>query len=306
MADREYCSACNKLKEQNSEFVLHGVTDAICQSLANNTGITASLGHDDCEDLKDIVECLMGQMIDAVDSYDVCDWDEYMKKFSTNTKTTLDALVCSECGQWTNIDDLWNEIGKIWTEISDIRNEINSIKNTIQGFASQNYVVEPRFNVAQQTPGFSITIARDGTFVFNWSDWYGENLRIGRGSLTGKVNFCMTPLSGQSATWKINSFTLNTVSYITDAAYESAFTITVRVPSSTGAIAYQRSHNGMSNFTDNINQTIAVGKTGTISPSSNSGWQTFMHFYNDGALADDEGDVQLRFINNNLTPVPSC
>lgn len=307
MADKDYCNACNELKENNAELILNGVTQAICQSLANNTGLNPENGNNNCVDLDTLHECLMGQMLDTLEAYDICDWKEFMEKYATNAQTLMDALLCGECGQWENIDDLWTEISKIWNEINNLWNAINNITNNIQGLVSQNYVVETRFNVAQQTPEFSITVARDGTFEFRWSDWLGANQRLGRGILKGKVNFCMSPQANQYALWKITSFTLTSVQYITDGLQSAPFTVTLRVPDGSGAIVYQRAHNTLTNFTDNVNQTVNVNKQGSISHSGgNSGWVTFSHFYNDGTVADDEGDVQIRFTNNNLTPVPTC
>lgn len=305
---RDYCTACGKLKAENANFMENGVTTSICNSLKNDTGLTPALGHDNCEDLADINDCLLATLRSELLKWDGCDWKGFVDKLIKNILTTNDAFICSECGQWSSIHDLEEQIALIWKEIQKIWNEINNIKDQIQAMASQNYIVQARYNVSQATPGFSVNIDRDGTFTFAWADWNdaGATQLVGRGVISGKVNYCMDPQSNQSALWRITSFTINSVSYTSTGNYTQPFTITLRVPSSTGTVIYNRSHNGSTSFTDAVGSTTAVNKSATIGPGSNSGWQTFLHFYNDGPVADDEGDVQLLFTNNNLRPVPRC
>lgn len=126
------CSACSSLNEHASEFVVNGVTDAVCTSLKNNTGFNASAGVDDCEDLDLANDCLIGNMADEIEAYDVCDWKEYMKKFVPNVWNVLKAIICAICGLWTNITNLWtkvncisqnldtNDAPRIWVDKADV------------------------------------------------------------------------------------------------------------------------------------------------------------------------------------------
>ena len=106
------CSACSDLRNNASEFTQRGVTKTVCNSLKNNTGFNPSLStlHDNCEDLDTANDCLIGMMEAELDSYDVCDWKTFMKKFIPNLHQMIKAEICSECGQWTNLDKLRCEV----------------------------------------------------------------------------------------------------------------------------------------------------------------------------------------------------
>lgn len=107
------CSACEDLRETSPNFVVNGITDTECASLGNDTGLSPSSGNNDCTDLNNINDCLVGNMAEEVDAYDVCDWKEFMKKFIPNVWTTIKAIICSICGIWTYIHCLYTAIGNL-------------------------------------------------------------------------------------------------------------------------------------------------------------------------------------------------
>lgn len=92
------CDACTELQEKAAEFVVSGVTDSVCNSLKNDKGFSTSSGNDDCTDLNNANDCLVGNMEDEIDAYDVCDWKDYTKKFVHNIWTVLKATICAICG----------------------------------------------------------------------------------------------------------------------------------------------------------------------------------------------------------------
>ena len=98
------CQACNDLQEKSSNFVLNGVTDTICTSLKNNTGFNPSSGHKDCVDLEDANDCLIGNLENEINAYDVCDWKEFMRMFLGNIYNVLKAIICAICGLWTRTE----------------------------------------------------------------------------------------------------------------------------------------------------------------------------------------------------------
>lgn len=98
------CSACEDLRETSTNFVVNGLTDTECTSLQNNTGINPSSGNDDCTDLNNINDCLIGNMAEEVETYDVCDWKTFMRKFIPNLWTVLKGIICAICGLWTKVD----------------------------------------------------------------------------------------------------------------------------------------------------------------------------------------------------------
>lgn len=114
------CSACSDLQDVSSTFIQNGVTNTVCTSLKNNTGINPNHNpvRTDCEDLDLINDCLVGRMADEVPSYDVCDWKTFMKKFIPNVWTTIKALICAICGLWTNVERIWCWLNNINTPSS--------------------------------------------------------------------------------------------------------------------------------------------------------------------------------------------
>lgn len=110
---QQSCSACNDLREYAPEFVINGVTDSACENLANDDGLSGADGHTDCDDLHDINDCLIGNMDDEVDSFDVCEWKDFMHQYIPNNYETLKALICSTCGQWEMLHDLCSLLGHI-------------------------------------------------------------------------------------------------------------------------------------------------------------------------------------------------
>lgn len=103
------CNSCNELRNHASDFVQNGVTTTICNSLKNNTGLnpSATVVNDNCEDLDDAVDCLVGMMDDLLEAYDVCDWKEFMHAFIPNVHAMMKAMICSMCGEWAQLDKLW-------------------------------------------------------------------------------------------------------------------------------------------------------------------------------------------------------
>lgn len=103
------CAACSDLQDYAPEFVLNGVTDTVCTSLKNDTGFNPNNSRDDCTDLSDASDCLVGNMDDEIEAYDVCDWKTYMHNFVPNVYNMFKAFSCAVCGLWTNIHSLWTQ-----------------------------------------------------------------------------------------------------------------------------------------------------------------------------------------------------
>lgn len=103
--DVKNCQACDDLTEYSPEFVANGVTSTICTSLKNNTGFNPSLSkkHNNCDDLTDANDCLIGNMVDEIERFDVCDWKDYLRLLVANMYNVFAAIICSMCGLWSNI-----------------------------------------------------------------------------------------------------------------------------------------------------------------------------------------------------------
>ena len=107
MAIELNCSACEDLREISPEFALNGLTDDMCESLADNYGLAKNDGRYSCDDLHDMNDCLVGSMAREVDSYANCDWKKFAKDFIPNLWTTLKGIICTLCGVWTEIKTMW-------------------------------------------------------------------------------------------------------------------------------------------------------------------------------------------------------
>lgn len=108
------CSACEELRQEVPLLLCNGFDDNMCASLKNDTGLSASSGHNDCTDLNNMNDCLVGNLEAEVDAYEVCDWKEFVKTLIPNIWTMFKGIICAICGIWTNIHHILNEITKLW------------------------------------------------------------------------------------------------------------------------------------------------------------------------------------------------
>lgn len=125
-----YCEACENLRDYAPNVILNGITDTECESLQENTGLNPQLSvlHANCEDLHDMVDCLIGGHLERLPAYDICGRDgyslkDYIEAMMKNLYTMYSALVCSDCGQWAKIED-------ILIQIEDIYKWLNALSNT--------------------------------------------------------------------------------------------------------------------------------------------------------------------------------
>lgn len=115
------CGACNELKENASEFYANGVTTDVCTSLQNNTGLNPANGNDDCTDLDTANDCLIGNLEDEVEAYDICDWKGMFKKLARNIYNIFAAVNCILCGIWKKLKEHEQRLDKHekWLEKHD-------------------------------------------------------------------------------------------------------------------------------------------------------------------------------------------
>ena len=102
------CSACDELRQTDPNFVVNGITDTECASLANNTGLNPSSGNVDCEDLNAMNDCLVKNMETEINQYNVCSWKEYMKALVDNLWTMFKGIICAICGLWTKVNCVYD------------------------------------------------------------------------------------------------------------------------------------------------------------------------------------------------------
>lgn len=144
-----YCEACEEIRQTAPEFVVNGLNDDMCTSLANDTGLIASNGNNDCNDLHDINDCLIGNMVAEVELYDSCDWKEYMQNYVSNAWTLYKAMICAMCGMWTNIHSLWDEINGLKQRVSSLESRMSAVENRVTTVENRVTDVENRVTTVE-------------------------------------------------------------------------------------------------------------------------------------------------------------
>lgn len=120
MANLTNCQSCEELRQTAPNFVVNGLGDTECTSLQNDSGFNPSSGHNDCTDLDNANDCLIGNMEDEVEAYDICEWKPFTRRFISNVWTEFKATICSICGIWTNIHNLWADVKKLQCQVKYI------------------------------------------------------------------------------------------------------------------------------------------------------------------------------------------
>lgn len=159
------CESCQDFKEYAPEYIQNGLSDAMCTSLQNDTGLKANSGHDDCEDLNTINDCTIGAMDDRIETFEACEWREYMHEFVQNLYNLLKSIICAICGIWTNIHSLWTAINSIDTHEERIDCIIQHLTQDRTMHIPVEYV---RFNseVSNGSSGTSIAIEANAYLAY--------------------------------------------------------------------------------------------------------------------------------------------
>ena len=100
------CNACDEIRQNAPDFIINGLTDDMCASLSNNTGLSPSSGNDSCEDLENLNDCLIAGSVSEIPSYQNCDWKVYAKRFGSNVWTTIKGIICTICGINCRVDKM--------------------------------------------------------------------------------------------------------------------------------------------------------------------------------------------------------
>lgn len=272
---KEYCNACADLRDNSTEFYLNGVTSQVCASLQDNKGFSKDNDHDNCEDVHLANDCLIKELTDTLDAYDVCDWKDYMEQLMPNIYNMYEALTCWLCG----------------------------IEKRLPLLALNNIDLELRAYVKQTShSGDTWQINRDGTFVFRSSDWLSDTQKYADFEIHGKIDFCFGIGEHEKLVWQMKSATLQRVKYTVLNASASYPTRTFKIPNSNGTTVWKKVCS--SSFDENVNKTVKIGTSGTVDAGKNSGWMTFMWQYGDWVI-DGEVEYQIRFLNNNKDQLPT-
>lgn len=96
------CSSCEDLRQTAPNFVINGLGEDECTNLANNKGLAGN--SDDCTDLHNMADCLIGFAEEEVDAYETCDWKKFMKEFIPNVWSVFTGIICAICGIWCKLE----------------------------------------------------------------------------------------------------------------------------------------------------------------------------------------------------------
>ena len=121
VTNKDICKTCEDLQQYSPDFVANGVTDEMCSNLESNTGLMNN-GRENCTDLHNANDCLIGGIAEKATSYNPCDPNKMIEDLAKNTMHVIDMLICSDCGQWNEIKKIWDEIQKIWDAIEELQN----------------------------------------------------------------------------------------------------------------------------------------------------------------------------------------
>lgn len=121
VTNKDICKTCEDLQQYSPDFLANGVTDEMCSNLESNTGLM-NKGRENCTDLHNANDCLIGGIAEKATSYNPCEPNKMIEDLAKNTMHVIDMLICSDCGQWNEIKKIWDEIQKIWDAIEELQN----------------------------------------------------------------------------------------------------------------------------------------------------------------------------------------
>lgn len=169
------CSSCAELKKTAPNFMLNGIGEEECQSLMKNTGLNPNLPvlKDNCEDMHDVVDCLIGQFGDELVAYDLCDLKDYLAKLMANLYNVHKMFVCDSCGLWDAINNVNNQINIQREAIQKILNNLHSA-----GAITNNNIQTYQFVAGRRIANGNINVfggAMDGSSFIRTSNSAQEN-----------------------------------------------------------------------------------------------------------------------------------
>lgn len=209
VTNKDICKTCEDLQQYSPDFVANGVTDEMCSNLESNTGLMNN-GRENCTDLHNANDCLIGGIAEKATSYNPCDPNKMIEDLAKNTMHVIDMLICSDCGQWKQIELLWNAIndllGKyddllalikaLQQSVSQIQQRIQQLQNSIDDLDGR--VDTNTTNISNATTNLNSTMTALKKILENlhtsgaWSTT-GDNvlngsLNSGRNLATGNIN----------------------------------------------------------------------------------------------------------------------
>lgn len=174
---KDICKACEDIKSYSPDFVAKGVTEQMCSYLKANQGLE-NTGRKNCTDLHNANDCLIGGIAEKAESYDSCDPNQMIEDLAKNTMHVMDMLICSDCGQWEQIEAIWEEIQKIWDAINALKAQVSNQGTTL---ALLQAALEKILNNLKNSGAWNQT----GDTIYEGDFNSGRNLATGNINLFG-------------------------------------------------------------------------------------------------------------------------
>ncbi len=158
------------------------------------------------------------------------------------------------------------------------------------------------YDVLESTPELSVSVRKDGTFTYEWSDWNSSTkpwTRLGHGKLNGKIDFTMKTNDEGGLDYQIKSVHIGTIDFKTsgNGRLNTEPRYYIQVPYG-GTKVWERKGTVATSWSENINKTVKFEKKGSINPKSESAYIDFMTWGADW-VNDDKVKLRFKFINNN-------
>lgn len=274
------------IRNGDDNFCFNQIGNKECQSLGSDKGIhpVGDKHRSSCDDLKSLNDLGIGTLHNDLMMLDICNIEQL------------------KCWLFSLLSWLWNINKAIICTLCGQRCEINKLKNVVRDLAYSNTDTQGGYIVKEETPGLSVTVRKDGTFTYDWTDWDNTTkpwTKLGAGHMTGKLNLKLNTNSKGGLDYTIDGVHVNTISYKTENKFtgNSQPTYHILVPSG-GTDVWSKKGNVNSNWTETLNKTFAFKNTGTIDPKSSTPFIYFMTWRADW-IVDDRVELGFKFINNN-------
>lgn len=151
------CDSCENLRQESPNLVINGFTENECSNLTKGKGLSGN--GDNCEDLHDMDDCLIGMMDKEIDAYDNCDWKEFMHRFIPNAWTVYKGEICWLCGFDCKLDFIAGN-----RNVTAKLDESAFVAGTGVSFDRQDdYIVKPSIEISGSTYTVSGSIKVDLT-----------------------------------------------------------------------------------------------------------------------------------------------
>ncbi len=275
-----------QIQNGDKNFCFNEIDDKACENLGKNKGIhpTKANENDSCDDLKALNDLGIASLNNRLIMLDFCNIEDL------------------KCWLFSLLSWIWNINRAIIGTICGLWCTINKMQKAILEMAYSNVETVGSYDVLDATPELSVSVRKDGTFTYEWSDWNSSTkpwTRLRHGKLNGKIDFTMKTNDEGGLDYQIKSVHIGTIDYKTsgNGSLNTEPRYYILVPYG-GTKVWERKGTVATSWSENIDKTVKFEKKGSINPKSESSYIDFMTWGADWSV-DDKVKLRFKFINNN-------